>query len=99
MEREKKTMAGDFWGSGAAAPSEGAGEKEQEREEAAKQPGPEERKAALEQAMAELNAMVGLEQVKQDVNSLINLVRETHKQVTIVRSGSVAVESISIRDG
>ena len=37
-------------------------------------------------------------QTEERNNSLINLVRETHKQVTIVRSGSVAVESISIRD-
>ena len=37
-------------------------------------------------------------QTEERNTSLINLVKETHKQVSIVRSGSVAVESISIRD-
>ena len=83
MEREKKTMAGDFWGSPAAAPpaekreksGEGGAAEPSTESQAESEPSPEERKAALEQAMAELNAMVGLEQVKQDVNSLINLVK------------------------
>lgn len=82
MEREKRTMAGDFWGAPPTVKEEkrpAEPEKDpaapEEETSAERQPSPEERKAALEQAMAELNAMIGLEQVKQDVNSLINLVK------------------------
>lgn len=37
-------------------------------------------------------------QTEERNNSLFHLVRETHKQVTMVRGGSVAVESISIQE-
>jgi len=37
-------------------------------------------------------------QTEERNNSLIALVRESYKQVSIVRGGSVAVESISVQD-
>ena len=39
------------------------------------EPAPEEEKPSLEEAMEELNALIGLEAVKKDVDSLVNLVK------------------------
>jgi len=98
MERQLEAgrrMYGDFWGeipkTGAAkAPENAAAGKTPEKQESvggqaktpAEAPEAEEEPVSLEDAMAELHELVGLEVVKEDVDGLVNLakVRKLRKE-------------------
>ena len=85
LQRHTETMAQDFWGPSPAPVTSPETARTDTPEDATQSPGersaeteetpPKEPEVTVEEALRELNQLVGLEAVKEDVESLINLVK------------------------